>query len=306
MCEAHASEISKLSFCLNHRKLAESEGMCEDCSSSTSQPDYVKLSSKSFGFLPWMKQIGMIQDATDYNNDTETENEKESLILKCSCCGIGLDSRFYPSCFLIKPSFRVLNYSEKQNLITDDRSDRSRSDFAVDHQEDELSTEENKGSHVISDVDENCACSVCDNNNTKEAMDDDDESHKLDLGKEKGEQEAIEEENLKATKDDQVSPQHLEFFILGDGCRLIPIENQNRHNGEEDVILDFDLHADAEAEPLIENWHTEAAFSAHENAEEVSEKEDLEQNYLENSLKFGNVEADMERREETNRDVSLG
>nr|KYP52904.1 hypothetical protein KK1_025104 [Cajanus cajan] len=34
VCEAHAFEISKLGFCLNHRKLAESETMCVGCSSS--------------------------------------------------------------------------------------------------------------------------------------------------------------------------------------------------------------------------------------------------------------------------------
>ncbi|KAF7808665.1 myosin-binding protein 2 [Senna tora] len=193
VCDAHASEISKLGFCLNHRRLAESEDMCEDCSSS-SQPDYIKL-SKSFGFFPWMKQIGMVDDRQDADG-VEIEDEKESL--RCSCCGVGLDSRFYPPCLLIKPSLGVLDYTQKQNLMTegevdaaidkDDRSDRSRSDFVVDHHEDGLSTEENKDSRMVSEVDEvsgrreeeadeNCACSVCEN--AKEIVDDED--YKLDL-----------------------------------------------------------------------------------------------------------------------------
>ncbi|CBI26867.3 unnamed protein product, partial [Vitis vinifera] len=42
VCETHAAEISKLGYCSNHRKLAELQDMCEDCSSS-SRPDYWNL-----------------------------------------------------------------------------------------------------------------------------------------------------------------------------------------------------------------------------------------------------------------------
>lgn len=59
MCETHAAEISKLGYCSNHRKLAELQDMCEDCSSS-SRPDYCEL-SKKIAFIPWVKQIDMIQ-----------------------------------------------------------------------------------------------------------------------------------------------------------------------------------------------------------------------------------------------------
>ncbi|XP_054809798.1 myosin-binding protein 2-like [Prosopis cineraria] len=352
VCEAHASEISKLGFCSTHRRLAESEYMCEDCSSS-SQADYVKI-SKNFGFFPWMKRIGRIQDA----HDMEIENEKESL--SCSCCRVPLDSRFYPHCVLIKPSLSFLDYTKKQNLITEGgvdaeiekggHSDLIRLDFAVDQHEDERSTEENKRSHLVSDVDEGsggrgeedddtCACSVCDN--MKEIVDDHD--YKLDLGTDK-EQEAAEEQNLNIPKDDQscdlsliqisgteeksqgTSLQHLEFLIHGDDCRLIPIENHSQHvvdhgiDSNEDVILDFDMHAEAEAEPAIENWHTfgntEALSSARESTEastfnwlepvEVNireatsgfqEEENFEKNQ-EDSPKVDNVKANMERREE--------
>ncbi|XP_028759049.1 myosin-binding protein 3-like, partial [Neltuma alba] len=93
VCESHASEISKLGYCYNHRKLAESEDMCEDCSSSSSSSelDYVKI-SKSFGFFPWMEQkIVMVQD---------TDGSKA---LKCSCCGVHLESRLRPPGFAVEP-----------------------------------------------------------------------------------------------------------------------------------------------------------------------------------------------------------
>ncbi|KAK4261755.1 hypothetical protein QN277_004711 [Acacia crassicarpa] len=331
VCDAHASEISKLGFCNTHRRLAESEDMCEDCSPS-SQKDYVKI-SKNLGFFPWLKQIGMIQDV-------EIEDENESL--NCSCCGVRLDNRFCPPCFLIKPSLSFLDYTkQKENLITqggvvDAEVDKDSSlsdpiilDFAADHNhEDEPSTEENKKSHnMVSDVDEDddtCSCSVC--GNMKEIMDDQD--YKLDLGKDKG-QEVAEEKNVDIPKEDdqscdmstkaQVSAteektqgtsslQHLEFLIEGDDCRLIPIENnQNQNVGDhgignsnnEDVILDFDMQADAEAEPAMGNWHTEAIPSGFQEVEE-----DLEKKYQEDSLKADNVEASKETREETCTNIS--
>ncbi|XP_028767165.1 myosin-binding protein 2 [Neltuma alba] len=360
VCDDHASEISKLGFCSTHRRLAESEDMCEDCSSS-SQTDYVKI-SKNFGFFPWMKQIGMIQDA----HDTGTEDEKESL--SCSCCGVRLDSRPYSPCILIKPSLSFLDYTkQKKNFITeggvdaeldkDSLSDRIRLDFAADHHEDERSTEENKKSHMVSDVDggsagrgeeddDTCACSVCDN--LKEIMDDQD--YKLDWDQDK-EQEAAEEQNPNIPKDDQscdmssaqvsatdektqgTSLRHLEFLIHGDDCRLIPIENQNQNVGDhgidsnEDVILDFDMQGDAEAEPAMENWHTsvnsEAVSPARESTEasdinwlesvEVrtreepsgfQEEENLEQKHQEDSPMVDNVEANKETREETCTNIS--
>ncbi|KAI4357609.1 hypothetical protein L6164_001547 [Bauhinia variegata] len=314
VCEAHATEISKLGFCLNHQKLAESKDMCEDCSSSA-QPDYMKF-SRGFGNFPYMKQIAMIEDAGVKEIDKADEN------LRCSCCGVNFDSRFYPPCILIKPSLGVLDYSQKQNFIADggvdaevdetDHSDHSRSDFLLDHGEDEPNNEENREGHMVSDVDEgsrrreddadeSCSCSVCDGSKEIAA----DENYKLDLGAEK-EQEPIKEENLAVPMNEETSievscnrekthgipTQHLEFFIYGDDCSLIPVElteyphresqNQLRykveehgHNGNEDVILDFDMHAGAEAEPVTENWHTSGdtmvMFSGHNIAEVCKE-----------------------------------
>ncbi|KHN12470.1 hypothetical protein glysoja_018600 [Glycine soja] len=313
VCEAHASEISKLGFCSNHHKLAESQDMCEDCSSS-SQPDYVKL-SQSFGFFPWMKQIGMIQGEGADAGDKAIVKVEEAL--RCSCCGVNLYNRFYPPCILIKPSLNVLEYDQKQNSVTERGvgleidEDHTGSDIVLDHHHDEKESEENKGSHMVFEVDQgldrkdeeaekSCDCSVCDA--SVEILCD--EICKLDLGVEKG-KETIEEESLNvpnpkvddgdddvvvADDDDQACekssaqvdctreitvetpPIHLEFFIHGDDCRLIPIElvdspapenrNQSRYklggedlNSNEDFILDFDKSADAEAEPVVENWH---------------------------------------------------
>ena len=357
VCDAHASEISKLGFCSNHHKLAESEDMCEDCSSS-SQPGYVKLSN-SFGFFPWMKQIGMIQGGAD---DKEIEKAEETL--SCSCCGANLDSRFYPPCILIKPTLDVLGYGQKQNLTTErgvdaevddgDHSDHSRLDFVLDHHEDEQSTEENRGGEMVFEVDqgsgrreeeagetgESCACSVCDGG--KETLAD--EIYKLDLGVEKG-KEAIEEEAFdvpKAKDDDQdqpceqntaqvdckgektqeVPPKHLEFFIHGDGCRLIPVEfdstatedgNQRRYkvggeglSGSEDFILDFDMSADAEAAPVFENWHisgeTVIEFSCQENTK-VFQVNGVESSQLRTRGKSSGLQAEEENLEQNYQEV---
>ncbi|KAL2343530.1 hypothetical protein Fmac_004815 [Flemingia macrophylla] len=320
VCEAHVSEISKVGFCSNHHKLAESQDMCEDCSSSF-QPDYVKL-SQSFGFFPWMKQIGMIQDDGADNKAIMKVEEA----LKCSCCGVNLDNRFYPPCILIKPSLNVLQYDQKQDLATERRvgaeivEDHTRSDIVLDHDEDEHESEENEGSHMVLEVDQgldrkneevekSCNCSVCDGGVEIVSY----EISNLDLGLEKG-KESLEEESLTVPQpkdadadgvdDDQVCqkssvqvdcsreltveapPIHLEFFIHGDDCRLIPVElvdspaienrNQSRYevgsrrlNSSEDFILDFDKSAGAEAEPVVENWHISrdivAEFSCQEN-----------------------------------------
>ncbi|XP_015957893.1 myosin-binding protein 2 isoform X1 [Arachis duranensis] len=350
VCEAHASEISKLGFCSNHHKLAESYHMCEDCSSS-SQPNYAKL-SQSFGFFPWMKQIGVADDRAI---------EKTEEPLSCSCCGTNLDSRFYPPCILIKPSLDVLGYSQKQNLLTErgvdtevddgDRSDHSRSD--------EQSTEENRGGDLVFEIDqcsgrrteeagESCACSVCDGldfslEKGKEAIEE--EAEALIVSEEKNDDQACEKNTtsqVDCTEGEttlEIPNKHLEFFIHGDDCRLIPVEfdsaatedaNQSRYkaNGE-DFILDFDTSADAEAAPVIENWHisgeeTVAEFSCQENTKAFKvneiesiqlqeEEQHLEQDYqdvkiaetTEDLHKDDNAEPNMERRDgESCSDVS--
>ncbi|XP_019437376.1 PREDICTED: myosin-binding protein 3-like isoform X2 [Lupinus angustifolius] len=369
VCEAHANEISKLGFCSKHLKLAESQDMCDDCSSSSSQQGYVDL-SESFGFFPWMNQIGM--------NMVKDDDDDEPL--KCSCCGVNLETRLYPPCFLIKPSSRnILEYPLKQNLITEsgvdaeiDESDHRRSNFVLDHDGDKHDSEENRGNKMVFEVDhgreegagESCGCSVCDG--IKKTLDD--EICKLDLGVEKG-KENMKDKTFNVPKDDdddepcdqntaqvdfngemiqEIPNIHLEFFIHGDDCRLVPVElvessatenvEKHRYKGEdEDFILDFDMHADAEADSVIENWHmsgvTDTEFSCQENKDEFNaneiesiqlrnrekssefegEEENLDQNYhdlrfaqtAEELHKVDNVQANMERGGELCFDFSL-
>jgi hypothetical protein len=115
VCETHAVEISKLGFCLNHHKLAESDDMCENCLSSFSYKQNSDKVSQNFDFFPWMKEISMI-DGVD-----EKMIEKAEEGLKCSCCGVNFDNRFYPPCIVINPSMNILDYEQnspqKQNLI---------------------------------------------------------------------------------------------------------------------------------------------------------------------------------------------
>ncbi|KAJ6689560.1 hypothetical protein OIU85_005922 [Salix viminalis] len=67
VCDDHAKEISKLGYCSNHRKLAESQDLCEDCSSSSHSESLSK-----FAFFPWMKQLSALQD---FGGDELSENE---------------------------------------------------------------------------------------------------------------------------------------------------------------------------------------------------------------------------------------
>ncbi|KAK8470648.1 hypothetical protein PHAVU_003G021800 [Phaseolus vulgaris] len=256
VCEAHALEISKLGFCFNHRKLAESESMCEDCSSSC-HPNFVNL-SKSFGHFPWMQQKGVILDADDNNKVLENGMEPS----RCSCCGDNSVSKF--NLIKDKSSSRVLDCTQKRNLITESEveAEVDEGHHHSDHGrvEEEQNSVEKRGSDIA-----------------------------FYAGEDSGR--GGKEESLNAPMDDQpceetthqvscsneitelIPPKHLEFFIHGNDSLLIPVEygdsfatesqNQLRYkvgddglSGDEDVILDFDLNCSAESEPVIENWHT--------------------------------------------------
>ncbi|KAH1042674.1 hypothetical protein GLYMA_09G120900v4 [Glycine max] len=306
VCEAHAFEISKLDFCLNHRKLAESETMCEDCSSSCHQ-NFVDL-SQSFGFFSWMQQKGMIHDADDNNKVLETGVEP----LKCSCCGVNFVRD--------KPSLRVLDYSQKQNSITEcgveaeideghHHSDHDRDDFELDHPVEEQNIVENRENSMVFYVNEGSGgggkgaddisvCSMCDGG--KETVYG--ENYKLDLGIGKGQEEPTREETLNVPRDDQPCEETThQVSCTSENTEQIPPKH-----------LEFVIH---ESAPVIENWHTSGdtvslfsdpgctkVFKA--NGFELR-SEHLEQNYLdmkfaqstEDSSINGNVEANMKRRD---------
>ncbi|KAJ4974953.1 hypothetical protein NE237_008127 [Protea cynaroides] len=139
ICEIHASEISKLGYCSKHDRLAEAQDMCEDCSSSR-QDSHGKTFDvgRKIALFSWVKQKSMISR----NGEKQIENGEKSY--RCSCCDLSLDSKFYSPCLLYKPSWGVLDYSQKANLIASaigadnyggEYSDRCKSDCPTDEHE---------------------------------------------------------------------------------------------------------------------------------------------------------------------------
>ncbi|KAJ4815198.1 hypothetical protein LUZ62_027764 [Rhynchospora pubera] len=98
LCHSHKVEVSQLGFCSLHKRLAEAGDMCEDCGSSRPAP------GGGGTVLSWMRRSEM--------------GEKD---LKCSCCGIALESGFYSPYFLSKPNWGVLDhYALKEDLGKED------------------------------------------------------------------------------------------------------------------------------------------------------------------------------------------
>ncbi|XP_019260566.1 PREDICTED: myosin-binding protein 2-like, partial [Nicotiana attenuata] len=187
LCEDHVTEISKLGFCSNHQKLAESQDMCEDCSSSR-----LEISENS-ALLAWMDEIKLIQ------NGKEISVENGEVSVMCSCCGVNLESKFSTPYILIKPSLDdYLAYNQKGNLIIeaaedDDLMDKG-NDF--DKERSDFSIEEKTEHQVMSDV-------YVPNSEVK-----------------------MKDQAVQVCENEELcfefSPQHLEFICSGD--KLVPIE----------------------------------------------------------------------------------
>ncbi|XP_022771916.1 myosin-binding protein 2-like [Durio zibethinus] len=119
VCDKHATEISKLSYCSSHRKLAESHLMCEECLASRPTPS----DNKSIGMT---RRIAFISWVTaDHKLDN---GEKVSPC--CSCCKGSFGSKLHPPYFLFKPTWGTLDYAHKGSLIIeaveDDASESDR------------------------------------------------------------------------------------------------------------------------------------------------------------------------------------
>ncbi|XP_057960441.1 myosin-binding protein 2 isoform X2 [Malania oleifera] len=258
VCENHASEISKLGYCSNHRKLAESQSMCEDCSSSA-QPSSRGLSKKI---------TFMIEDAGEKMN------------LKCSCCGVSLEKA------------GVDDGIEEGDIL-----DQTRSDFVIDHSEEERRIEENRVNDMLFDVDgifDGRKEKGAEENGSPSASDSDFEEKKgaiecnrVDFVTEK-EQEPFEEEFLSLSREDpccdesmiqafvredaslEILPQHLDFYVDNDDFHLIPVEsihstatkrsNENKSLGDDlgfcenqEAQLDSELHEKPEFELVVES-----------------------------------------------------
>lgn len=231
LCETHAAEVSKLGYCSNHQKLVDAQDMCEDCLSS--RPE---IRAKNVTLLPWMKELGIVKRDDD---DDELAVENCEVILKCSCCGVDLDSEKYSSYILIRPSWDVLEYDdEKTSLIKEVKHDddhleegfesrKNRSDFATDRCE--------KG-HVCGIKNESQMLSeFCDGFILME-----EEVEEVD-GAEKAEPDMVKEKEIEESakrirKDQSVQVcfgedtppenlhQHLEFFFDYTGNKLVPVE----------------------------------------------------------------------------------
>ncbi|XP_044488076.1 myosin-binding protein 2 isoform X2 [Mangifera indica] len=289
VCDDHAKEISKLGFCSNHHTLSESKDMCEDCSSS-SHHEFLK----DYAFFPWMKKIGMVQNGEDGAQNGEVE-------AKCSCCGVKLERKFYSPYELFKPSWEVLDYPKKENLIEeggdDGHFDQSRSDSLANQLEEVQKIAEDMG--ILIEGRELVTEEIFSRN----------EEDKVDAVIEKEqESSSLKEEALNASMEDpscdeskkeatpEIVTKHLEFYIDGEDCHLIPVElmdpataevksgyklrEEGEGNGQnEDVILDFtmnDFEAEAEVEFATENMKKRvsseeamASLSAHESEEQT-------------------------------------
>ncbi|KAB1208100.1 hypothetical protein CJ030_MR6G021500 [Morella rubra] len=132
VCDMHAAEISKLSYCSAHQNLAEQQDMCDDClASRPSFSDSSLGSTQRFAFISWV-------------GENRIENDEK--IFRCSCCNESLSCKLYPPLWLLKPSLDALNDTQNDSLVIeavdDDNSERSykepgKSDSQSSHRENE-------------------------------------------------------------------------------------------------------------------------------------------------------------------------
>ncbi|XP_056175860.1 myosin-binding protein 3 isoform X2 [Syzygium oleosum] len=109
VCETHAAEISKLSYCINHHKLAESQGMCNNCFASGPVPDTSNGTTRT-------AFVSIMTEDTCQNGDD---------ILRCSCCKENLTGKWHPSCLLWKPSWSASDVIQKGGLLIDEMVDEN-------------------------------------------------------------------------------------------------------------------------------------------------------------------------------------
>ncbi|KAG7986150.1 hypothetical protein I3843_03G067100 [Carya illinoinensis] len=108
ICDTHAAEISKLSYCSTHQKLAEPQNMCEDCLAS--RPSY----DGSF--------LGSTQRIAFVSRLSENHGENGTNIFMCSCCNKNLSCKLCPPSW---PSWGALNHNQKDDLVIEEVDDDS-------------------------------------------------------------------------------------------------------------------------------------------------------------------------------------
>ncbi|KAJ4826702.1 hypothetical protein Tsubulata_023391 [Turnera subulata] len=104
VCETHATEISRLSYCTSHHRLAETQNMCLDCLASRpnrGSDDPVGI-TRRIAFISWVSK-GNLED--------------EEMMQRCSCCDENLSRDLCPPYLMFKPSWGSLKYTEKGGLV---------------------------------------------------------------------------------------------------------------------------------------------------------------------------------------------
>ncbi|CAN4081059.1 unnamed protein product [Withania somnifera] len=302
LCEAHATEISKLGFCSNHQKLVESQDMCEDCSSS--RPGFRGV-SEDLALFPLMNEIELIK-----NGEKESTMEHGEVDLKCSCCGVNLERKFSTANYiLIKPCFDDLGYIQKANLVIESADDENKGDD-LDKQRSDFSEEKTDLCDVSLPIFESRKLE-----GSEEKADISDvslpisEIRKLDDNEDdvaclilEGVTDYIEEHYRERVMKDQAvqvcliedssfefSPQHLDFFIECSGHKLIPVElidsitednhsknheaNENCKKDDDDVSLGFEEQVNEEIELVVEDKIEEKPKFAELDSMEMEEDE---------------------------------
>ncbi|KAK0597955.1 hypothetical protein LWI29_030180 [Acer saccharum] len=111
VCETHATEISRLSYCSRHQKLAETQNMCNQCLVSRINHDdeCIEMTQQTFAFVSWLSTHQL---------------EKGDEVFRCSCCDESLIRKLYPPCLLFKSSsWGASDYTETGNLIIEAMDD---------------------------------------------------------------------------------------------------------------------------------------------------------------------------------------
>ncbi|XP_044504634.1 myosin-binding protein 3-like isoform X2 [Mangifera indica] len=141
VCEAHASEISRLTYCSGHQRLAETHNLCTECLASQPQNND--------------ESIGMARRITFISLMSTQKLDNGDRVDRCSCCSESLSSKLYPPYLLFKSSWGALDYAQARGLITEAMDDDNN---GVEFKEKKkpnspASLEENELSNVISDID---------------------------------------------------------------------------------------------------------------------------------------------------------
>ncbi|OVA01693.1 Zein-binding domain [Macleaya cordata] len=256
--------------------------MCEDCSSS--RPNSNEKSTdygRQMAFFSWVKKMGLIKSDCD-----EKKIENGEINLKCSCCDITLNNEFCSPYLVLKPSWGVLDYTQKGNLITEElvpvddndegeSSDPCKSDCPTDRCDDEFDIKEEKDRvveeehQILSDVDESVQ------------------------NREETEKDAIEEKDLDFSVEGmdlvlQSSPPDVPMIQLDDASlEMITFRSEN--------CFDFDVHRFIPVELI------DSTTLKNQDSLRFSEIEDVKERDLEGIL---STESKSEKQEE-NEDMGI-